>query len=371
MALAKFYEDLVESYLEGADSRVNAGFGRDPEKEWQQTKATVTDAVALRSRDGIWWDDYLVFLTGKPIPFEIVPARAGATVHIHWQSVVKGAAANLREHGGSMELTAKQAVSGDLIVSSGNYSKTYRVSFVADSRPEALPDFATELAALTANPPAWTQSSFDRFRVSTEAVLQSYKLPADFCEGIREYHLGLYHEQMREPRFGERLDRAYAQLVPFAPFSRLATLVCGYHLYRINAFDAPLARTALTRIGRVARFFSGETAPATAASDIANASPSETLIISALDEAIIAAVENLDSGHPDLAAAEVAKADAVRCEIDTQALERICFLRHEICLRQRDARGATRYAIQLCNSAVPSFRALAGAKAALLEKTVS
>jgi hypothetical protein len=371
MALAKFYEDLVESYLEGADSRVNASYGRDLETEWKQKQATVSDAVTLRGADGVLWDDYLVFLTGKPIPFKIDSARAGATVHIRWQSLGDGTVASIREHGASMQLAASQAFSGDLIVSSGNYSKTYRVSFVAGSRPEALPDFAAELAALTANPPTWTQSSFDRFRVSTEAVLQSHKLPADFCDGIREYHLGLYHEQMREARFGERLDRAYAQLVPFAPFSRLATLVCGYHLYRINAFDAPLARTALTRIGRVARFFSGETTPVPSASESANASPLETLIISALDEALIAAVEHLDGGRPDLAAADVAKADAARCGIDTQALERIYFLRHEICGRQRDARGATQYATQLCNSAVPSFRALAAPKGTLLEKSVS
>jgi hypothetical protein len=371
MALAKFFEDLVESYLEGADARINSGFGRDPEKEWQRKKATVSDAVVLRGRDGILWDDNLVFRTGQRIRFEIVSARADAVVGIKWQSERKGIDAELRKHGSSMELVATQAVSGDLVVSSGNYAKSYRVSFIVGARPEALPDFAAELAALTANPPSWTQSSFDRFRVSTEAVLQAHQLPADFCDGIREYHLGLYHEQLGEARFGERLDRAFVQLTPFVPFSRLATLICGYHLYRINAFEAPLVKEALSRIGRAARFFSGEVASATTPHATAGVGPHEILIVSAVDEAIIAAIENLDLGRPELAAMDVEKANVARCGIDTQALERINFLRHEICMRQGNTRGAIQFAMQLSSSSVPNFRALAQAKLVPLEKTHS
>lgn len=368
MALAKFFEDVRESYLDGVDGRINAVYGRDPEREWKLTAATLTDAVALRSREGILFDDNLVFQTGQRVIFEIVCARGDLAVELKWQTAQKGTLTTLPDDKDAVVLISKHAVSGDLVVSCGNYAKSYRVSFIEGLRPENLPDFAAELATLTANPPSWTQSSFDRFRVGMESVLQTHQLPADFCDGIREYYLGLYHEQIGEGRFVERLDRAYAQLSPFVQFSRLGALICGYHLYRVNAFEAPLVTNALGRIGRVARFFSGEVAPSAPVPKTARKPSRELLIISAVDEAIIAAVEHLDEGDLDLAEASARTAEAARCEIDTQALERIYFLRHEIGLRRGDVRSAAQYAAQLSNSGVANFRALAQPKPALAEK---
>lgn len=359
MALAKYLEDLIESYLEGTDALINGNTGRDLEKEWQHKITTVSDAVALRGKDGVWWDDCLVFLTDHPVPFEIVAARADSNVNLRWQSERSGTTTTLRESAGSMELLSKHAVSGDVIATCGNYSKTYRVSFVTASRPENLPEFAAELAALTENPPTWTQSSFDRFRSATEAVLKAHHLPADFCEGVREYHLGLYHEQIGEGRFGARLDRAHTLLRPFVKHSRLAALICGYYLYRVNAFEQPLVRRAFARLGRVARFFSDKqdtepTSPASGPSESAN-----ELIISALDKAIIAAIEHLDNGSPDLATAEMNRAESARCYADTQGLERTYFLRSEIYSKQNNLRDAAKYAALLANSSVSSFRSRA------------
>ncbi len=368
MALAKFFEDVRESYLEGVDGRINAVYGRDPEREWKLTAATVTEAVALRGRDGILFDDNLVFKTGQRVIFEIVCARADLAVELKWQTAQKGALTTLPNDENAVVLVSKHAVSGDLVVSCGNYAKSYRVSFIAGHTPENLPDFAAELAKLTANPPAWTQTTFDRFRIGMESVLTNHKLPADFCDGIREYYLGLFHEQRREGRFVERLDRAYVQLAPFVQFSRLAALICAYHLYRINAFEAPLVKQILGRIGRVARFFSGEVAAMAPATGEARKSSRELLIVSAVDEAIIAAVEHLDEGDLDLAESCVGNADSARCEVDTQALERIHFLRHRICLRRGDARGTAKYALQLSNSGLANFRALAQSKPAMSGK---
>lgn len=357
MALAKFFEDIVESYLEGVDARLNASSRSARDSEWTTKKATVSDAVVLRGSDGILWDDHLVFRTGDRIAFETVPASKGMTVDLRWQDARKGPAPDLRRRDAVTEIVSACATSGDLVARCGNYEKVYRISFVVESQPEALPDFAAELAALTAHPPSWDQSSFDRFREATEIVLQAHRLPADFCDGIREYHLGLYHEQIREGRFGKRLERAYAQLAPFVPHSRLAALISGYHLYRINAFDHPLVM-AFQRIGRVARFFSGAAAPKGLRRSATTRNTPGNLIISALDEAVISAVENLDRDRLVLAAADVERAAASCCPVDTQGLERLHFLRFEIHQRRGDLRGAAQHAAALCNSSVPRFRSL-------------
>jgi hypothetical protein len=368
MALAKFKEDINERYLDDIEALERRRPRRDPSEGWTRVRAEESDAVALRGTDGTWWDDILVFETGKPVTFETVVARPGVPAHVHWQSPLVGAAPKFEERGGITTMLASCGVSGDLVTNCGNYAKTYRVSFVVQAQPEALPDFAAELAALTAHPPAWTQASFDRFRTSTEGVMQAHKLPADFCDGIREYHLGLFHEQLGEGRFGERLDRAFAQLYPFVPYSRLAALICGYILYRINAFDHPLVHRGLRRLGRVANFFCGHVNPARGGATIPTAGSSE-LVISPLDDALIAAVEYLDGGNTNAAQAAAERASTARCRVDTQGLERVYFVRAQIHSRQGNATEAGRYAVLLGNSGVASFRALAQAQAPVIAES--
>lgn len=356
MALAKFKEDINERYLEEIEGLEKLRPSRDPRKEWARIAPEISDAVALRGTDGTWWDDNLVFASGKPVTFQMVVARPDAAAHVHWQSTRPGPIPKFEQRGDETTMVASCGLSGDLVASCGNYAKTYRVSFVVEVQPEALPDFAAELAALTAHPPTWTQASFDRFRIGTENVLRAHKLPADFCEGVREYHLGLFHEQLGVGRFGERLDRAYAQLYPFVPYSRLAALICGYQLYRINAFDHPLVRHGLRRLGRVVEFFCGRT-KLLRRGTIPNAGSSE-LIISLLDEGIIAAVEHLICGDTNSGKASIERASKARCGADTQGLERLYFIRVKISLYENNAREANRYAVLLSNSGVPSFRAL-------------
>lgn len=362
MALAKFKEDINERYLDDIEALENSRPRRDPSSEWSRLGKVESDAVALRGADGLWWDDQMVFQVGLKNECDKVAARPSIPSNAAWQSVGNAPRPKITQKNERLAIEAMSAVSGDLVVTCGNYSKTYRISFVQKALPESVPDFARELAALTAHPPSWTQTTFDKFRDGTEQVLASYKLPADFCDGVREYHLGLFHEQVREGRFGDRLDRAYTQLYPFVPYSRLAALICGYYLYRVNEFDHPLVEKGLRRLGSVADFFAGRASIGDEGKS-KRLSRSADLVVSAVDEAIIEAIEFLQKGRLLDAESAANRASTARCVGDTHGLERVHFLKAQIFGKLDRDREAARESAMLANSGVRSFRALTeGAK---------
>jgi hypothetical protein len=358
MALAKFFEDLVEDTLDGQRWLFDTGERRDPAREWQAAKQQESAAVRLLHRGGFAWDDRESFNADEPIVAMVETNRPDLPVKVTWRSS-RGVSPKIETVRGGVKISATQVNSGDLHVDCGHYRKTYRVSFTKALQLESLPDFSAKLAALTHNPVYWSQSAFDAFRIGVESLLQAHELPEDYCYGIREFYLGLYHEQIREARFGDRLDRAAMLLRPFIGQSRLAISICGYQMYRINEFEHPLAGFALKRIGRASRFFATGTFSSEEAPMEKSKGEKTQMLISAADHAMLDAIAAMDRGDT----MEFRKhADVVSRSLsphDPQGLERFDYLRAQVCKATGDSRQAKAYAANLAHSIIPSFRALA------------
>lgn len=358
MALAKFFEDLVEDVLDGRRWMFDTGQERDPASEWHAAKRKESTAVRLRHPNGVVWDDREAFPLEDAIVATVETTRPDLPVKVSWRAN-RGSSPKIEATRGGVRITASQVNSGDLNITCGDYCKTYRVSFARDLHPKALPDFSAKLAALTENPVSWTQSAFDDFRTDVEALLQAHELPEDYCYGIREFYLGLFHEQIQEARFGERLDRAAMLLHPFIGQSQLALSICGYQMYRINAFGHPLASLALRRIGRAARFFTeGAFAPEQTAPTKSKAEKAK-MLISAADHAMMDGIAAMDRGDVSGFWKHAESVDKSLSPHDPQGLERFDFLRAQVCKSTGDERRAKAYAANLAHSITPSFRALA------------
>ncbi len=358
MALAKFFEDLVEDTLDGRRWLFDTGERRDPASEWQAAKAQESIAVRLLHRGGFAWDDRESFTLSEPIVAMVETTRADLPVKVSWRSS-RGGSPTIEAIKGGVRITAAQVNSGDLNVDCGNYRKTYRVSFTAAMQLEALPDFSAKLAALTDNPVSWTQPTFNTFRAGMESLLQAHEIPEDYCDGITEFYLGLYHEQIGEARFGDRLDRAATLLRPFIGQSRLALSICGYQMYRINAFAHPLAGLAMKRIGRASRFFTEGLFSLEDAPTAKSKSGKTKMLISAADHAMMDGIEAMDRGD---IAGFWKQADTVAQSLsphDPQGMERFDYLRSRVCTVMGDERRAKAYSANLAHSIIPSFRALA------------
>ncbi|MDX2187117.1 MAG: hypothetical protein SFV32_09295 [Opitutaceae bacterium] len=360
MALAKYFEDLVEDCLDGRRWMFEPQEKRDPAREWRalqpEPKST---AVRLCHDNGVAWDDGEAFTMAEPVTARVEVIQPEVRVTLSWKSV-RGIGPQITPTPGGVRITASQVNSGDLLVSCGNYTKVYRVSFTQRERLESLPDFSLQLSALVDNPPSWTQATFDSFREGVDKLLQKHTLPEDFCYGVREFYLGLYHERLGEIRFGDRLDRAAVLLRPFLGHSRLALMICSYYMYRVNAFEHPLANLALKRISRAARFFvSGAFSPDEVATEHPIPASKPKILISAADHEMMDAVNAMDQGH----IAEFWRhAEAVASCIsphDQQGRERFNFLRAQACKATGDLLKAKSYSVNLAQSTVPSFRALA------------
>jgi|GEM_PF-5596104 len=359
MALAKYFEDLVEDTLDGRRWLFDTSEERDPASEWVAIQQQQSEAVRLLHSNGVVWDDREAFYTNEAISVRVDTTRPDLPVKICWRAT-RGKTPAIVTVPGGVSITASQVNSGDLSVVCGNYTKTYRVSFTRPHQLETLPDFSEQLAALIQNPPSWTQAIFDNFCNDMEGLLQGHQLPEDFGYGIREFYLGLYHERTGEPRFGERLDRAAALLRPFIGHSRLALLICGYQMYRINAFDHSLASMALKRIGRAARFFTdGVFSPSAVTPSPSNPTRKTIILISAADHAMMDAIEAMDQGD---AASFWKHAEAIARSLsphDYHGHSRFDYLRARVCIHTGDTRRAKDYCVNLAHSIVPSFRALA------------
>lgn len=358
MALAKFFEDLVEDTLDGRRWLCDTHERRDPASEWHAAKEKESIAVRLCDRSGVVWDDREAFTADESVVAMVETTRLDLPVKVSWRAS-RGSSPKIETIPGGVKITAGQVNSGDLNVVCGNYYKTYRVSFTKSLQLEALPDFSARLAALTENPISWTQSSFDDFRTSVEALLHAHEIPEDYCYGIREFYLGLYHEQIREARFGERLDRAATLLRPFIDQSPLALSICGYQMYRINAFEHPLASRALKRIGRAARFFTDRTFSPEGSPTMKSKGGKAKMLISEADLAMMDAIEAMDGGDVAGFWRHAAVVDESLSSHDPQGRERFDYLRAQVCKTIGDERQAKAYAANLAHSITPSFRALA------------
>ena len=359
MALAKFLEDITDRFLEDADDRLNGHLGRDWGSGWKATVEVESHAASLVDENGFLWDDRMVFVCGDERVCRVRIAVNGAKVALKWNGRVDAPQPQIIAQENQIRFLSRVSQSGDLHLECGNFSKKYRVSFVHSEPPETLPDFAKELTSLVDSPVEWTQFTFDDFRLKCDDLLAAYQLPQDFCDGVREYFLGIYHEQLNEPHFTKRLEYALTLLTPFFPYSRLAILIGGYIFYRMNAFEVGPVRSGLIRIGQLARFFSSDDIDPIKLKQSSITGSQEPLVISSIDQAIIEAIEFLVESKVNDAEKSLNHAELRRCPVDQHAQERIYFVRAKIAQQRGMSLDASRYAGLLVNSSVPSFQKFA------------
>jgi hypothetical protein len=350
MALAKYLEDLTESYLDGI-AALSGGETRDPATEWRKREPTPSDVVVLRHPGGCLWDDSECFSVGEKILAAIHAQNPSLKVKVTWTP-------NHREYStvkseqGKLLLSASGVVSGRLAVQCGEFLKTYRVAFVQSKRLETLPAFALPLAEITRDPSHWTQPDFDRFREQISVAQVAHELPEEFCQGVREYLLGLHHEQTGEPRFGQRLDTAHRLLRPFVPYSPLARAICTYQSFRLNVFSVAHALQGLSVIRRTSAYFLGlEIEQPKGGSSGENLE----LITSGADSHIFTAVDAAIAEDWRSAADCIMQARASLAPHDYSGRERVAFLALKVAGARGDAKEAARFALELSTSSVPLF----------------
>jgi hypothetical protein len=361
MALAKYCEDIDDRYTDDNFERLNALFsGRDFSKEWRKLARVDSAAVVARFGGG-YFEDRMVFLRPNRTRFSVECASKTQPVVVSF-SRFDGATEQLStDDNGTYEIGAPK-VDGELKLCCGNYSKTYRISFLDKPKPETLPDVKPALAALVHNPARWTNAGFEKLRGELETVLSLPGIPPDFAAGVKEFYLGLFHESIGEANYRKRIETAFNLLRPFCAYSDYAQLICAYYLYRVNCFEQVAALHQIPLLSTIARFFlSKHPADLSPAKDKPVAGETE-ILVSNRDFELFEAVTLFMTGDLKGCAKKVALAQAAsHSGLDTQGDERLALLRARLANRSGKIPEAVRIYGILTNSATDVLRAEANA----------
>lgn len=356
MALAKYAEDIVDRYSDDNFERINGLFSdRDFGKEWRELARVDSAAVAAQS-SGRFFEDRMVFLRPSRVRFTVKcgsttqPVVARFTRRSALPEVLKP------EEGGRYEIRAPKE-DGELQLQCGHYSKSYRISFLDQPKPENLPDVQSALAALVTNPTRWTSAGFEKLRTELDTALTVPGIPADFATGVKEFYLGLFHESVGELNFRKRLETSFYLLCPFCPYSSYATLICAYYMYRVNCFEQVAALTEIPSLSRVAAFFTQQPTTAGGKSGEFPATGATEILVSDRDHALFSAVNHFLAGDLIRCAEQIEVASRTGHHgLDTQGDERIALLRARLASRCGRRPEATRLYATLANSATESFQ---------------
>ena len=236
MALAKYLEDITERWLENTEARYE-----DRLKElFERFPAPVSSAGEVYlTRHGRRMEDIEVCEVGQTLHMAMVVKEGAAApkceieVDGRWQEVSLMA-------GQTIDLLLPQTAQRQLRVISAGYLKEYTLHVIQALRVESQPDFSRFIRELSDNPPNWSETTFADFRRQLEAILVAHNAPRLFIDGVIEYHMALFHEELRLANFRDRLQSAYGHLRWFIPYSDIARLICIHYLYCANEFEAAL-----------------------------------------------------------------------------------------------------------------------------------
>lgn len=236
MALAKYLEDITERWLENTKARYE-----DRLKElFERFPASVSSAGEVYlTRHGRRMEDIEVCEVGQTLHLAMVIKEGAAAskceieVDGRWQEVSVMS-------GQTMTLSLPVAAQRQLRVISAGYLKEYTLHVIQAMRVESQPDFARFIRELSDNPPNWSDITFADFRRQLQAILVANNAPQMFIDGVIEYHMALFHEDLRLANFRDRLQSAYGNLRWFIPYSDIARLICIHYLYCANEFEAAL-----------------------------------------------------------------------------------------------------------------------------------
>ena len=333
MALAKYFEDIEERWLEGTselyESRVAELFERFP-------VAPPPAGEVYLTRNGRRMEDIEVCERGQTLNLAVSATPGAAEPAVDLEEGGRLTSVELRTDG-SFKLEFETAGPKQLRVSSGGYLKLYSIHVVEPFQVEKQPAFAQLIRAMSDNPPRWTDETFAEFHNDLETTLNAHAVPQIFIDGIVEYHLGLFHEEQRHAAYRERLQAAYGSLRWFIPYSDIARLICTQYLYCANEFSAALklCRSGGSRLRRTLQLFLGQddvTSQAGAAAHSAGEKKLQ-LLIALPDLLTFQAVNAIGDGHPDQA---LELCTAIHRDIvpafDKERAARLAFL--EACARE-------------------------------------
>ena len=326
MALAKYFEDIEERWLDDTASRYES---RVTELlDLFPARAAGAGGVYL-TRSGRRMEDIEVCEAGQTLDLAVVstPGTAGPVVEIEEEA---GRRELKISSSGGIKVPFEKAGTRRLQVSSGGYIKPYSIQVVEPFQIEQLPDFAKLIQSLADNPPQWTAQTFAQFRVLLEAIVTNAGAPELFVHGIIEYHLGLFQEEQRLPAFRERLQAAYGCLRWFIPYSDIARLICAYYLYCANEFEAAakLCSGRGSRLGRAASFYTGDACEVSASSTAAQRRKAGLPLLLAMPDVLtFQAIEALNDYRVDDAAelVRVIRRNTIPV-FDRERAERLCFV---------------------------------------------
>jgi hypothetical protein len=300
MALAKYFEDIEERWLEETaglyESRLSEVFDAFPARPSQA-------GVVYLTRGGRRMEDIEVCEVGHTLELGIfsTPGTSIPVVEFDEDS-------GRRELGitaGTVRVPLLKAGTRHLRISSDGYVKPYEIHVVEPLRLGQLPDFAKLIHSLSDNPPQWTEESFEEFRSKLASILAKAAVPELFSIGLNEFHIALFHEERRLPGFRDRLQTAYGCLRWFIPYSDIARMVCTYFLFCANEFEAAyrLSSAGRSRLERAAEYLLDQMPSEAESGATTKTGLSRLPLLMALPDVLsFQAIEAIDTGRLDDAA---------------------------------------------------------------------
>jgi hypothetical protein len=357
MALAKYCEDIDDRYTDDNFERLNALFsGRDFSKEWRQLARVDSAAVVARFSGG-YFEDRMVFLRPGRTRFSVESASKIQHVMVTFSRFNDAAEELSPDETGAFEIHSPKA-DGELTLRCGNYSKTYRITFLDKPKPEVLPDVKPALAALVHNPARWTNAGFEKLRGELDTVLSLPGIPPDFATGVKEFYLGLFHESIGEANYRKRIETAFNVLRPFCAFSDYAQLICAYYLYRVNYFEQVVALHQIPLLSTIAKFFLSQNSASISRLKNKPTTGETEILVSDRDFELFQAITLFMEGNLKGCAKKISRAQAAGLSgLDTQGDERLTLIRARLASRSGKAPEAARFYGILTNSATDAIRA--------------
>lgn len=301
MALAKYFEDIQERWLEETagryESRLAEIFEAFPARPAQA-------GLVYLTRGGRRMEDIEVCEMGHTLELDVVstPGTSEPVVEIDEDS---GRRELMRTTAGTVRVPLLKSGTRRLQISSGGYVKPYAIHVVEPLRLGQLPDFAKLIHSLSDNPPQWTEESFEEFRSKLASILATAAVPELFSLGLNEFHIALFHEERRLPGFRDRLQTAYGCLRWFIPYSDIARMVCTYFLFCANEFEAAyrLSSGGRSRLERAAEYLLDHKPSEAAKAATTRTGLSRLPLLMALPDVLsFQAIEAVDAGRLDDAA---------------------------------------------------------------------
>lgn len=358
MGWPRYYEDIEERY--GDDIRDRYDQYLKGIEEDRQPVPQLKSGEIWASHDGRRCEDYMAFPINTRILLRVETEAGCGPAVVELRDAVAARTLNA-DSTGNYTICSKTPTTICLVLKSGAHRKEYLIHFLKLESIDKIPEFGALLTTLADNPPSWSTDTFPPFREQLETILEKQSVPKQFADGVIEYHLALFYENLRAPNFGKLLERANELLRCFTPYSDYAAMICGFYLFRTNAFDdGPVANIQrLPNLKRIFHFFTsayGEAMKPEAMKKRSDKPAKMDILVPRADHMLINALLCAKNGDLGQAASQIEETwRMVEPDFDVQRERRLTFLE----ARLHRANGNTQEAVacyeRLKFSSLPRF----------------